>query len=198
MAVRRILTYPESFLRTKSDEVRNITGETVKLIDDMVQTMYAAPGVGLAAPQLGIGERIIVLDVGEPDDDDDLPSEEAAAAEREPGRNLIILINPRVAEGEGEIVWEEGCLSVIDLRAEVVRAARILVKGWDLDQREVEFEAEGLLAVALQHEIDHLEGRLFIDHLSPLKRELYIKRVRKALREGRPIAREPRSESDNI
>ncbi len=198
MALRRILTYPESFLRTKSEPVRNITGDTVKLIDDMVQTMYAAPGVGLAAPQLGIGERIIVLDVGDPEDDDDLPSEEAAAAAREPGRKLIRLINPHVAESEGEIVWEEGCLSVIDLRADVVRAARILIKGWDLDQREVEFEAEGLLAVALQHEIDHLEGRLFIDHLSPLKRELYIKRVRKALRDGRPIARESRSSSDDI
>src|SRR4029453_1482958 len=154
MAIRRILTYPEPSLRDAAHDVDNITGETARWIDDMVQTMYAAPGVGLAAPQVGLDQRIIVVDVGEEEEDG------------KPGKNLVKIINPVVVESEGEIVWEEGCLSVIDFRAEVTRANRILVKGWDVDQRELAIEAEGLFAVALQHEIDHLEGKLFIDHLS--------------------------------
>lgn len=177
MAIRRILTYPEPSLRNPSQEVANITGDTVRWIDDMVQTMYAAPGVGLAAPQVGLDQRIIVVDVGEQEEDG------------APGQHLVKLINPVIVEREGEIVWEEGCLSVIDFRAEVKRAGHILVRGFDPDQREIQIEAEGLLAVALQHEIDHLEGKLFIDHVSRLKRDMYAKRVRKALREGKPISR---------
>jgi peptide deformylase len=176
MAIRRILTYPEPTLRGKAREVSNIDGKTVQSIDDLVQTMYAAPGVGLAAPQIGLDERIIVVDVG---DDEE---------ESERGKHLLRIVNPVIAESEGSIVWEEGCLSVIDFKAEVTRAERVLVRGYDPDQHEIAIEAEGLLAVALQHEIDHLEGTLFIDHLSRLKREMYAKRVRKALREGKPIA----------
>jgi peptide deformylase len=176
MAIRRILTYPEPSLRGKAQDVANIDGKTVQSIDDMVQTMYAAPGVGLAAPQIGLDERIIVIDVGDEEED----------AER--GKHLLRIVNPVIAESEGSIVWEEGCLSVIDFKAEVTRAERVLVRGYDPDQHEIAIEAEGLLAVALQHEIDHLEGTLFIDHLSRLKREMYAKRVRKALREGKPIA----------
>ena len=176
MAIRRILTYPEPSLREKAHDVSNIDGKTVQAIDDMVQTMYAAPGVGLAAPQIGLDERIIVVDVGDEEEDD------------ERGKHLLRIVNPVIAESEGSIVWEEGCLSVIDFKAEVTRAERVLVRGYDPDQHEIAIEAEGLLAVALQHEIDHLEGTLFIDHLSRLKREMYAKRVRKALREGKPIA----------
>jgi peptide deformylase len=183
MAIRRILTYPEPLLRGTASDVANITGDTVRWIDDMVQTMYAAPGVGLAAPQVGLDQRIIVVDVAEEQEDGT------------PGKNLVKLINPVIAESEGEIIWEEGCLSVIDFRAEVKRAGKILVKGYDTDQNEVAIEAEGLLAVALQHEIDHLDGKLFLDRLSRLKRDMYVKRVRKALREGKPIARsEPTSD----
>ena len=108
--------------------------------------------------------------------------------EEERGKNLLRIVNPVIAASEGEIVWEEGCLSVIDLKSEVKRAARVLVKGYAPDESEVAIEAEGLLAVALQHEIDHLDGKLFIDRISRLKREIYAKRVKKALREGRPIA----------
>jgi peptide deformylase len=144
----------------------------------MAQTMYAAPGIGLAAPQVGLDQRIIVLDVG--------PDEEEPGTER--GKHLLHVVNPVIAESEGETTFEEGCLSVVDFRAEVKRAARVLVKGYDVDQRELSIEADGLLAVALQHEIDHLEGTLFIDRLSRLKREMYVKRVKKALRDGRPIA----------
>jgi peptide deformylase len=178
MAIRRILTFPEPSLRGTARPVENITGETAKIVEDMAQTMYAAPGIGLAAPQVGLDQRIVVLDVG---DDDEEP-------QKERGKHLIHVVNPVIVEAEGETTFEEGCLSVVDFRAEVERAARVLVKGWDLEQREIALEADGLLAVALQHEIDHLDGTLFIDRLSRLKRELYVKRVKKALREGRPIA----------
>lgn len=186
MTIRRILTFPDPFLKNEANDVENIDGRVVEAIDDMAQTMYAAPGVGLAAPQIGLNERIVVVDVGEEDENG------------ERGKELIQIINPEIVEEEGEIVWEEGCLSVIDFRAEVTRANRIWVKGYDRDQKEVSLEAEGLLAVALQHEIDHLDGTLFLDHLSRLKRDMYTRRVKKALREGRPIARdEDEDEEDN-
>ena len=187
MSIRRILTFPEPFLRGTARPVENITGETAKWIEDMAQTMYAAPGIGLAAPQVGLDQRIIVLDVA-PDDEEQ---------GQEKGKLLIHVVNPVIVEADGETVFEEGCLSVIDFRAEVDRAARVLVKGWDLDQNEIEIEADGLLAVALQHEIDHLEGTLFIDRLSKLKRELYVKRVKKALRDGRPIAQRRSASESN-
>jgi len=171
--IRTILSYPEPSLRVASAPVEQLNGEIASWVDDMVQTMYAAPGVGLAAPQVGLNRRIIVLDVGD---------------EEERGKHLLRIVNPVIAETEGEITWEEGCLSVIDFKAEVKRAGHILVKGYDPDQKEIAIEAEGLLAVALQHEIDHLDGKLFLDRISRLKREMYAKRVKKALREGRPIA----------
>lgn len=171
MALRKILTYPADELKQTAQPVQNIDGTINQLVTDLVDTMYAAPGLGLAAPQLGIAERVIVVDV-----DDE-----------EKGRQLIKLINPVIVEAEGKIVWEEGCLSVVDYTAEVSRAKRILVKGWTTDEQEIAIEAEDLLAVALQHEIDHLEGKLFIDRISKLKRDLYRRRVRKWLRDGVPL-----------
>ena len=117
--------------------------------------------------------------------------------DEERGKNLIQLVNPVLAEAEGETVWEEGCLSVVDFRAEVDRAEKVLVKGYDIHGKELAIEADGLLAVALQHEIDHLDGTLFIDHLSRLKREMYVKRVKKAIRDGRPLTAS-RSEDESI
>jgi len=179
MGVRRILTYPEASLKDMAEDVSNITGETIQAIDDMAETMYAAPGIGLAAPQIGIAERMIVLDIGQED----------SGGEHKP--NLIELINPEVRErGDDWITYEEGCLSVIDYRAEVTRPEQILVVGWTRDQKEIQIEADGLLSVCLQHEIDHLDGTLFLDRLSRLKRSMYAKRVKKALREGKPISRE--------
>jgi peptide deformylase len=136
--------------------------------------MYAAPGVGLAAPQVGLSERVIVLDCD-------------SAQERAEGRGhgLLKLINPELIEAEGELIWEEGCLSVVDFTAEVKRAAHVLVRAYTPEQKEVRLEAEGLLAVALQHEIDHLDGKLFIDRISRLKRDLYKRKVKKLQREGR-------------
>jgi peptide deformylase len=172
MALLRILQYPDSALKKRARPVENIDGQVSELIANMAETMYAAPGVGLAATQVGIDRRVIVLDL-RPDD-------------AEPGLHLLRIINPEIAERDGEIVWEEGCLSVPELTAPVRRARRVLVRGWTPEERQVEIEAEELLAVALQHEIDHLDGRLFLDRLSRLKRDLYRARRRKLARQGRP------------
>lgn len=172
--IRRILKYPEPVLGEVAAPVANIDGRLVSFLDDMAETMYAAPGVGLAAPQVGLSERVIVVDCDSRDD-----------REGGTGHGLLKLVNPEIVAAEGKIVWEEGCLSVVDFTAEVDRAARVLVRAWTPDQKEVRLEAEGLLAVALQHELDHLDGRLFIDRLSRLKRDLYKRRVKKMIREGR-------------
>ena len=168
MALLEIRKYPDPVLSTVASPVRNITGETAKHLIDMMETMYAAPGVGLAAPQVGISERVIVLDVDH----------------ENPRRKVLKLINPIIARAEGEVIWEEGCLSVVDFTAEVKRAAQVEVIAFDENQKEVKIAAEGLLAVALQHEIDHLDGKLFIDRISRLKRDLYRRRRIKMLRDG--------------
>ena len=168
MAILEILKYPEPTLQKSSAPVKNITAQTVQLIDDMLDTMYAAPGVGLAAPQVGALERIIVMDVDH----------------ENPHKQIYKLINPVVTRAEGEIIWEEGCLSVVDFTAEVKRAAQVEVVALDENEKEFKIEAEGLLAVALQHEIDHLDGKLFIDRISRLKRDLYSRRRKKMLKTG--------------
>lgn len=171
MPLREILHYPDPLLKVRATPVTNIGGDVARLVEDLAETMYAAPGVGLAATQVGVGQRIVVLDVHGQDE--------------EPGKRLLKLINPEIAEREGEILWEEGCLSVPELTAPVRRARRVLVRAWTPDEREIEVEGEDLLAVALQHEIDHLDGRLFLDRLSRLKRDLYRARQRKLERQGR-------------
>jgi len=174
MAVREILTFPSSELKKKALDVRNIDSRIDELARDMVETMYDAPGVGLAAPQLGVAERLVVLDVNT----------------EEPGVDLLQLINPVIEQRHGSVLWEEGCLSVIDYTAEVKRSAEVLVRAWTPDETEIEIEADGLLAVALQHEIDHLDGKLFIDRLSSLKRDLYKRKLKKILRDGGPSSDE--------
>lgn len=169
--LREILRYPDPRLKQSGAAVENINGDLVQLVDDMVLTMYDAPGVGLAAVQVGVPQRVIVIDVNH----------------EEPGKHLLKLVNPVITAREGEIIWEEGCLSVVDYTAEVKRSAKVEVKAWTPDEKEVALQAEDLLAVALQHELDHLDGRLFIDRISRLKRELYTRKVKKLLREGRPL-----------
>lgn len=176
MAVRNIVRYPDLILKQACLPVTAVTGETVRLIRDMVDTMYAAPGVGLAAIQVGVLQRIIVVDIDH----------------EEPGKKLLKLINPEIRRAEGEVIWEEGCLSVVGFTAEVKRAARVEVVALDENEREVRIEADGLLSVALQHEIDHLDGKLFIDRISRLKRELYTRRLKKMRRTGKPLAENPR------
>jgi peptide deformylase len=169
--LREILKYPDPRLKQAAAPVERMNGDLAQLVDDMVLTMYAAPGIGLAATQVGVPQRIVVLDVNH----------------EEPGKDLLKLVNPIITVREGEIVWEEGCLSVVDYAAEVKRAARVELRAWTLEEKELTLQAEDLLAVALQHELDHLDGKLFIDRISRLKRELYARRVKKLLREGRPL-----------
>ncbi len=161
-------TFPDPVLKARAEEVTDINGDLQKLIEDMGETMYDAPGIGLAANQIGILKRLLVYDVCHKSGE---------------GRKLCVLINPEIVEGDGKIVHDEACLSVIDFSAEVTRQARVQVKGYDQDGRPVDIEAEGLLAVCLQHEIDHLNGTLFIDHISSLKRSLYKRRLKKMLME---------------
>ncbi|MDD2365600.1 MAG: peptide deformylase [Desulfuromonadaceae bacterium] len=167
--IRTILTYPNPALKKKSLPVNIITDSTRELIQDMAETMYAAPGIGLAAVQIGVHQRVILIDV---------------SGKNEPP-DLIVAINPVIVHSEGETFEEEGCLSVLDYAANVKRHARVVVKGLDRDGVERTWEAEDLLAVAFQHEIDHLDGILFVDHLSPLKRELFKRKARKASEEKR-------------
>lgn len=162
----RICTYPEPVLRETAKPVENIDDDVLELIDHMAVTMYAAPGIGLAANQVGELKRVVIYDL----------------TPREEGRNLHVLINPKIVLAEGETSYEESCLSVIDYSAEVRRNAHVKVTGVDRNGKPVDVEAEGLLAICLQHEIDHLNGTLYIDHISNLKRALYKKKLKKLLK----------------
>src|SRR6056297_1554561 len=167
--VLEILTYPNELLRQPTKPVETIDEGIEEIIENMAETMYQAPGVGLAAIQAGIDKSIIIYD---PEADPEK-------------RGYQALINPVILSSEGETVSEnEGCLSVPDYRSDVARAATITVEGLDRDGNPVHFDADGLLSVILQHEIDHLHGILFIDRISALKRELYKKKRKKALKRG--------------
>ncbi len=161
--IRKILTWPDPELKKKSAPVVVINDKIRELVADMAETMYDAPGVGLAAPQLGVHQRVIIIDV---------------SGKEEPP-NLIVAINPTIVHSEGESFEEEGCLSVIKYAANVRRHASVVVKALNLEGEEKTYRAEELLAVAFQHEIDHLDGILFVDHLSPLKREIFKRKQRR-------------------
>jgi peptide deformylase len=168
MTKLEILTYPNKFLQQPTQPVENIDEDIQKLVADMVETMYEAPGVGLAAIQVGSDKQVLVYD--------EKPTES--------DRGYGVIINPKIVESEGQIISEnEGCLSVPDFRSDVKRAARIVVEGVDRDGKSLRFEADGFLAIVLQHEVDHLNGTLFIDRISALKRELYKRRMKKIMRE---------------
>jgi peptide deformylase len=159
----KILTYPDPILKTKAELITEIDDELQVLIDGMIETMYAAPGVGLAANQVGVLKRLIVFDRNPKED------------ERDP----VALINPEIVLGEDEIKWDEACLSVIDFSADVVRKTQAKVSGLDRHGNPFDIETEDLLSVCLQHEIDHLDGILIFDHISSLKRALYKKKLKK-------------------
>lgn len=167
MAILNILKYPDPVLKRKAEPVEQVTDEIRRLIDDMAETMYEAPGVGLAAPQVGMSVRVIVID---------------ASSKEEEKRELISLINPEIVEQSGEVVWEEGCLSVPDYTADVKRAERVVVKGLDRNGKEQVIAGEGLLSIVFQHEIDHLNGVLFIDRLGLIKRDLIRRKLKKLAR----------------
>jgi peptide deformylase len=171
MAIRTILRYPDKRLRDKALPVAVVDDEIRKLCDDMAETMYAAPGVGLAAPQIGVSKRIFVIDIAGADEKSD----------------LRVFINPEFVAREGEMVWEEGCLSFPGIHEEVQRAAKVTVRAIGLDGKPFEVTAEGLLAIAIQHENDHLEGTLMVDRVSLLKRRFIDREMRKrAMQDARP------------
>lgn len=165
MAIRKILHYPEPVLQQVAEPVETIDDEIRTLALDMAETMYAAPGVGLAAPQVGVSKRVVVVD--------------CSSSEEEP--QPVTLINPEIVERDGEVCEEEGCLSVPGYYAKVSRAARVTVRYLDLEGKQCESQAEGLWAIAFQHELDHLEGTLFVDYLSPLKKSMFRKKYQKIL-----------------
>ena len=167
--IRPILKYGDSTLQQKASDVPAITRDIERLIDDMIDTMYAAPGVGLAAPQVGVPFRIFVIDV---------------SIGRDP-ESLIIMVNPEFVSRDGMQLEEEGCLSVPGFEATVVRPMQVVVKGLDRTGHEHQREGTGLLARAFQHEMDHLDGRLFIDHLRGIKRDVIVRRIRKLTRAGK-------------
>ncbi len=174
MAILPIIEAPEPLLRTISTPVEEIDEDLQRLIDDMFETMYDAPGIGLAAIQVGVPKRLLVIDLQEPDSD-----EEGAP----PVKNPRVFINPQILESSAELsVYSEGCLSVPEQFAEVERPATVRASWLDREGRIHEQTLDGLLATCLQHEMDHLNGVLFIDHLSRLKRDMLLKKLEKARR----------------
>ena len=171
MAVLEILKYPHTILKKRSKEVAQIDERIKRLIVDMAETMYEANGIGLAACQIGVPQRIIVLDVSPID----------------PQQRFSAIINPEIIFQEGEIDHEEGCLSVPDCFEKVKRREKIHVKGISPDGKEMEIAGEGVLAFALQHEIDHLNGVLILDRLSQLKREIYRNKLKKEKRKEEKV-----------
>ena len=161
MAILNILHFPDPRLRKKAEPIEEVTDDIRQLADDMLETMYDAPGIGLAANQVNVQKRLIVIDISED--------------KSEP----LILINPEILDKQGEREYEEGCLSVPEAYETVVRAHTVTIKAVNRDGEPFEFSAEGLLATCVQHEIDHLDGKLFVDYLSNLKRERIKKRLEK-------------------
>ncbi|MCM2291495.1 peptide deformylase [Allorhizobium sp. BGMRC 0089] len=165
MTIKPLIILPDPLLREVSTPIERVDSDLERLIDDMLETMYDAPGIGLAAVQVGVTRRLLVIDVSKEDD----------------GKQPLVFINPEIiASSEDRSVYEEGCLSIPDYYAEVERPASVTVKSLDRHGKEQVTEANGLLATCLQHEIDHLDGKLFIDYISRLKREMVIRKFTKA------------------
>jgi peptide deformylase len=180
MAILPIYEVPHPILKQVAKPVPRVDDRVRRLLDDMSETMYAAPGIGLAAPQVGVLERLIVTavpirsGVAEEDEEDEDASK----------RFLTQLVNPVIVEQEGEVVCEEGCLSVPDVTLDVDRWDRVVIEALDRNGEPIRFEARGFYAVVFQHEIDHLDGKTLVDRLSSLKRTLYLKKQKKKLRDG--------------
>ena len=165
MAYLEIYTYPDPILKQQAEPVDHVNSEIFRLIDDMAETMYDAPGIGLAANQVGKALKLLVVDLQRPDYE----------------HGLLVLINPEIVRASGETSYEEGCLSVPDYFAMVKRAEQVTVRALNQHGKLVDIEADGLLAVVLQHEIDHLDGTLFVDRLGPIARDLFRRKWKKKL-----------------
>jgi peptide deformylase len=170
MPVLQIAIYGDPILIKRAEPIKNINEKIIELAQNMVKTMHSAPGIGLSAPQVKTSKRLITVDlsVGEKSED------------------LIILVNPELLSQEGEVISEEGCLSIPGIQEKIARSAKVVVKGIDLEGNEKHIEAEDILARVICHEIDHLNGKLFIDHLSPLKRSLIRKKLKKQFKTKKP------------
>jgi peptide deformylase len=166
--IRPIVRYGAEVLDKPSELVTNITDEEIRLVNDMTETMYQAPGVGLAAPQVGIGKRIMVTD----------------PTGGEKRNQLIVVVNPEIVSAEGEQYEEEGCLSIPGFTAPVLRPKSVVIKGLDLDGKEITIEGKDLLARAFCHEMDHLNGVFFLSHLSFIKRDMIKRKIRKLIKQG--------------
>jgi peptide deformylase len=169
MALREVLQFPDKRLTRVSARVDEVTDEIRQLASDMLEVMYDEPGIGLAAPQVGVAVRLIVVDTRWTEED----------AERDP----LVLLNPAITAADGSVTWNEGCLSVPDFEADVERSERVTLEAVDLAGNTVKVDADGVEAVCFQHEIDHLDGKLFIDRISRLKREMYVRKRKKQLRQ---------------
>jgi peptide deformylase len=167
--IRPILKYGDAVVHARARPVDAVTPEIDRLVDDMIETMYAAPGVGLAAPQVGVGLRVFVVDI---------------SVGRDPA-GLVVMINPEIVDEEGMQLEDEGCLSVPGFNATVVRPSRVVIKGLDRNGAEQRREGTALLARAFQHEMDHLDGLLFVDRLRGIKRDVIVRRIRKLSRAGK-------------
>jgi peptide deformylase len=164
-----IVTYPDPVLKKKAELVENIDGNIQNLIDTMSTLMYQSSGIGLAANQVGIGKRVIIFDIHY----------------KEKGKDLTVLINPTIIFAEEKIEFEEGCLSVPDFEGKITRKKYIQVQGLDRDGKPINIEAEDLTAICIQHEIDHIDGTLILDHVSHLKRNLYKRKVEKLMKKAK-------------
>ncbi|SIT69750.1 peptide deformylase [Ectothiorhodosinus mongolicus] len=186
MAQLDILVFPDSRLRQRAQEVATVDAAIRQLVDDMFETMYAADGIGLAATQVNDHRRVVVMDVADPE------TEERSGQ----GRRPMVFINPEIIDSDGRVDSEEGCLSIPGFYESVPRAQRIKVKALDRDGKLFELDAEGLLAVCIQHEIDHLDGRLFVDYLSTLKRDRIRKKLEKKSRQDQGV--QPRGQREVV
>ncbi len=166
MTIKKIITYPHPVLREKAKKITAIDDDIKQLAADMGETMYNAPGVGLAANQIGIARQIVVVDVSKEEDE----------------KKFIALVNPMISECEGSVIGEEGCLSVLEYETNVKRFQKIRLTAQDIEGKEIDFMAEERFARIIQHEVDHLNGILFIDHISRLKLTLYKKKLKKILK----------------
>ena len=178
MAIREILKYPDKGLKLKAAAVdmslEEAGAEVRELIEDMFETMYANGGVGLAATQVGVDMRVIVLDI--PAESDDSDSDDGEKTNK---RQILSLINPELTDLTGETTFEEGCLSLPDITADVKRAERLRITALDGRGKGIEMEVDGFLAIALQHEVDHLDGKLFVDRIGRIRRELLLRKYKK-------------------
>ncbi len=180
MAILSIRTYPDPILAGKSEPVTEFDDSVRKIVEDMKQTMQNAPGIGLAAVQVGIAKRILIFDAGQAGQEQEQDEGFEQDQEKESPSSIVVCINPVIIASEGSVVSEnEGCLSVPELRANVTRSACVRAKAVDENGAPFDLDLEGMAAIVFQHEFDHLEGVLFLDRISRLKRDLYKRRVRK-------------------